>query len=263
LKPFTSAKVKQLFTVTFFFLSLLLSGCATTAQKQTAEQKDPFENINRSFWTFNWDYLDKYITRPVAVAYADYTPTLVRKGLYNFVQNLDEPSTVINDLLQLKFVDAAQTTGRFVVNSTVGLLGFFDPASHLGWHRKQEEFGEVLGVYGISNGPYLMLPALGPSTVREEVGDYVDRLYWPLAIIDFWPNIVRLSVLGLEERAQLLEQEALLTESLDPYIFVKNAYFQNLRFKVYDGNPPMEVNEEEDAELDSFMDELDDIDQPK
>ena len=180
---------------------------------------------------------------------------MLRSGLYNIAKNLEEPSTVINDLLQLKFTDAAQSTGRFVLNSTVGLLGFFDPASDFGWSRKTEEFGEVLGVYGVSDGAYIMLPALGPSSVRDLTGVYVDQLYWPMAMIDFWPNVLRLTIKGLEKRAQLGDQESLIDESLDSYTFVKNAYFQNMRYKVYDGNPPVEENTQEDDDLESFMDE--------
>ncbi len=251
---------KSFKTLFFILLFTILSGCSTTAniQKEDVDPKDPFENINREIWTFNWDYLDKYVAKPASEMYVDYTPTLLREGVYNMVLNLNEPSTIINNVLQLKFSDAAKTTGRFVLNTTVGLLGFFDPASHVGWQRKEEEFGEVLGHYGVGDGAYLMLPALGPSSVREEVGDYIDKLYWPLAILDFWPNVARLTILGLEQRAQLTEQESLITESIDPYTFVKNAYFQNMQFKVYDGNPPMDENPEDDAELESFLDEIDD-----
>jgi len=242
--------------LTSLFILFCLSGCATTSQQQT-EQSDPFESVNRPLWTFNWQYMDKYVTKPASQAYAEYTPTMLRTGLYNVAENLDEPATIINNILQLKFKDAAKSTGRFVLNSTVGLFGFFDPASDLGWLRKPEEFGEVLGVYHVANGPYLMVPVLGPSSVRDQVGDYVDRLYWPMAVIDFWPNVVRLGIKGLEARAQLADQEGLINDSLDSYTFIKNAYFQNMRYKVYDGKPPIEENTQEDDELDSFMDELD------
>jgi len=171
--------------------------------------------------------------------------------------NLNEPSAIINNLLQAKFVDAAESTGRFLLNSTIGLLGFFDPASDFGWGRKQEEFGEVLGTYGVGDGPYIVIPGLGPSSVREEVGDYVDKYYWPLAVLDFWPNVVRVAVVGLEQRASLSQQEKLIDESIDSYEFVKNAYFQNMNFKVHDGNPPVEVNAEDEAALEAFLDEID------
>jgi len=247
----------------FIFASLLLSGCATTpaVDDANADPKDPFETINRSMWTFNWDVLDKNIFKPAAQTYADHTPKVVRAGLYNMVLNLDEPSAAVDNLLQLKFADAAKSATRFVLNSTVGILGFFDPASHLGLIRREEEFGEVMATYGVGDGPYLMLPALGPSSVREEVGDYIDQLYWPLALIDFWPNVLRLTVKGLEIRAQLSEQEGLINDAIDPYIFVKNAYFQNMRYRVYDGELPVENNDSNDAEMDSFLDELDGSDE--
>jgi phospholipid-binding lipoprotein MlaA len=261
----TPKKPSTLFALCLVFFSLLGTGCSSTrtldqdsAQQDTGDAKDPFETINRSLWTFNWDYADKYVLKPASQAYTEYTPKPLRKGVYNMALNLNEPSAIINSMLQLKFGEAATSTGRFVLNSTIGLLGFFDPANDFGWTRKHEEFGEVLGSYNIGDGPYLMVPALGPSTVREEVGDYVDKAYWPLAVIDFWPNLLRLSVLALEGRASLVDQEALLEESLDSYEFVKNAYFQNMLYKLHDGNPPLDVNEDEEAELDALLDEFED-----
>ena len=250
---------KRILTSLFFLSTLTLSGCSSTQNIQASEgdPKDPLESINRPFWTFTWDYADKYVLKPSSQAYVNHVNPEVRTGLYNMALNLNEPSTIINNLLQGKFTNAAKSTGRFVLNSTIGILGIFDPASDFGWTRKQEEFGEVLGTYGVSDGPYLVVPAMGPSSVREEVGDYVDRYYWPLAIIDFWPNLLRAGVIGLEVRASLTEQEQLVNDSLDSYEFVKNAYFQNMKYKVYDGQPPIEVDEESDEALDAYMDEFD------
>ena len=246
-------------SIIFCFSLLLITACSTTPaiENDTSDPKDPFESINRPFWTFTWDYADKYIAKPASSMYVEYMPERLRLGMYNIALNLNEPSAIVNSLLQAQFSDAAKSTGRFLVNSTVGLAGFFDPASDFGWKRKHEEFGEVLGHYGVSDGPYLVVPVLGPSSVREEVGDYIDRYYWPLAIIDFWPNVFRVAVIGLEQRAALAEQEKLILDSIDPYEFVKTAYFQNMKFKVYDGNPPIDVNEEDEAELESYLDEID------
>ncbi len=238
-------------------LLIVLSGCSTTSSVNNQGPLDPLEPINRTFWTITWDYTDKYVTRPVSLAYVENVPTPLRTGLYNMALNFNEPSAIINNILQLKFKDAATSTGRFVLNSTVGLLGFFDPASDFNWTRNHEEFGEVLGTYGVGDGPFLIIPALGPSSVREEVGDYVDHYYWPIAMLDFWPNLIRTSVLGMEARAKLADQEKMITESIDPYEFIKNAYFQNMEYKVYDGNPPIEINEEEEADLEAFLDEMD------
>ncbi|MDO6444343.1 VacJ family lipoprotein [Colwellia sp. 1_MG-2023] len=240
---------------------LVLTGCSSTPKVENSSTAplDPLESINRPFWDFTWDYADKYVLKPTSQAYVEYVNEDVRTGLFNMAMNLNEPSSIINNLLQGKFSAAAKNTGRFVLNSTIGLLGIFDPASDFGWTREQEEFGEVLGVYGVGDGPYLVVPAMGPTSVREEVGDYVDRYYWPLAIIDFWPNLLRVGVIGLEQRAALADQEQLINDSVDSYEFVKNAYFQNMKYKVYDGNPPIEVDESEE-DLEAFMDEFEEID---
>jgi phospholipid-binding lipoprotein MlaA len=261
-----AAKFSQLFycqskKVITILLVLFITACSSTPSTDddsTSDSNDPLESINRPLWTFTWDYADKYVLKPASETYVEYMPTEVRTGLYNVALNLNEPSTIINNLLQGKFSEAGKSTGRFLLNSTIGLFGFFDPASDFNWMRNQEEFGEVLGTYGVGDGPYLMV--LGPSSVREEVGDYVDSYYWPLAIIDFWPNLFRQTVLGLEVRAALSEQEQLINDSIDPYEFVKNAYFQNMEYKVYDGNPPIVIDNEDEDEIDSFLDELDDLD---
>ncbi len=237
------------------FLSVVLSGCSSLPKDQQ-DPKDPVEPLNRASWTFTWDYADKYVLKPVSETYVEYTPTFLRTGLHNMALNLNEPSSFINNLLQGKFTDAGKSAGRFLLNSTIGLFGFFDPASDFEWSGTQEEFGEVLGVYGVGDGPYIVIPGLGPSSVREEVGDFVDRYYWPLAVIDFWPNIVRSAIIGMEARVALSEQEQLINQSVDPYEFVKNAYFQNMRYKVFDGAPPIEVNDAEEEELDAYLDEF-------
>jgi phospholipid-binding lipoprotein MlaA len=266
-----SSIIKPFFYFLFFSTLLVLSGCAsapdneaTTAQvvdnQDVSDPRDPLEVVNRPFWTFTWDYLDKYIAKPASEAYTSYTPQFLRTGLHNMALNLNEPASIINNTLQLKFVDAAKSTGRFLLNSTIGLLGFYDPASDFEWSGEQEEFGEVLGSYGIGDGPYLVIPALGPSSVREEVGDYVDGLYWPMAAINFWPNIARLGVLALEGRAAIGDQEQLILESADSYEFIKNAYFQNMNYRLYDGNPPIIINEAQEAEIDALLEEFDDFD---
>ena len=240
---------------------LLLSACSTTPKGEGInDSRDPLEIINRPFWTFTWDYADKYVAKPASELYTTYTPPFLRTGLYNMALNLNEPSSVINSLLQLKFTDAAKSSGRFVLNSTIGLLGFYDPASDFDWSVEQEEFGEVLGSYGVSDGPYLVIPALGPSSVREEVGDYVDGLYWPLLVIDFWPNVLRLGVLSLEKRASIRDQEQLVVESTDAYEFIKNAYFQNMNYRLYDGNPPIVIDKDQEAEIDALLEEFDEMD---
>jgi phospholipid-binding lipoprotein MlaA len=250
---------------------LALSGCSSVPEQQTddnivdykqdeTDPRDPLEVINRPLWTFTWDYVDKYVAKPATDVYTTYTHPFVRTGLHNMALNLNEPASIINNLLQLKFAAAFKSTGRFVLNSTIGLAGFYDPASDFDWSGEQEEFGEVLGSYGIGDGPFLVNPVFGPSSVREEVGDYVDKLYWPLAAINSWTNIFRLGVLGLEKRAALRDQEQLLLESEDPYEFVKNAYFQNMNYRLHDGNPPIIIDEQEEDELDALLESYEDFD---
>lgn len=254
-----------------FTTLLMLSGCASTSTNEelvkntgTTEnffsKRDPFEGFNRASWVFTWDYVDKYVAKPVTEIYTRYTPSFLRAGLHNMALNLNEPASIINNTLQLKFSDAAENSGRFLLNSTIGLLGFYDPASDFFWADNQEEFGEVLGFYGVGDGPYLVIPALGPSSLREEVGDYVDGLYWPMAIINFWPNIMRLSILAVEKRASVIDQEQLLAESSDAYEFIKNAYYQNMNYRLYDGNPPIIIDEAQEAEIDALLEEYNDFD---
>lgn len=245
---------------------LMLGGCAS--RQATNEQvdnqgysdpRDPIEGFNRVMWDFNYEILDEYLLRPAAVAYVDYVPSPARTGLLNAALNLEEPSNTVNNLLQGKVGGSLTSLGRFALNSTVGILGLFDVASAIGLKRQEEEFGEVLGKYGVGTGAFLMLPALGPTDIRSAVGDIVDTSYFPLDDLTFYVAAFRAGIKALDARAELIEQEANLEQSLDPYAFVKNAYFQNLEFKVLDGKIP-EKNEaqieEEDENFEDFLDDL-------
>jgi phospholipid-binding lipoprotein MlaA len=231
-----------------------------TTQKASdhTDPRDPLEGFNRAMWDFNYDVLDKYILRPVTVAYVDVMPQPARSGLLNMAENLEEPSNAVNNLLQGKVGGTMVSVGRFVLNSTVGLLGLIDVASEIGLDQQQEEFGEVLGVYGVGTGPYLMIPAMGPNDLRSLAGDVVDSSYFPLQDLNFYVAALRTGIKVVEARAQLIEQEAQLDQSLDPYAFVKNAYFQNLEFKVSDGEaaPKPEELKEDEEDFESFLDEL-------
>jgi phospholipid-binding lipoprotein MlaA len=241
---------------------LLLGGCAsqqtTTEQAQRYEDpNDPLESLNRTMWDFNYEILDEYILRPTAVAYVDYMPQIARIGLLNMADNLEEPSNSLNNLLQGKLDGTFISLGRFLLNSTVGLLGLIDVASEIGLEPREEAFGEVLGKWGLDTGPYLMLPALGPSDVRSSVGDFVDRSYSPIDGLNFYFSFLRMGIKALEGRASVIQQEQTLNSSADPYAFVKSAYFQNLEFKVKDG--VVEKSEEEEAledDIDAFLDDL-------
>jgi phospholipid-binding lipoprotein MlaA len=241
---------------------LLLGGCASQSgaidqSQQFADPKDPLESLNRTMWDFNYEILDEYLLRPTAVAYADYMPQIARTGLLNIAENLEEPSNSLNNLLQWKLDGTFISLGRFLLNSTVGLLGLIDVASEIGLEPKEEEFGEVLGKWGLNTGPYLMIPALGPSDIRSSVGDFVDSSYSPIDGLNFYFSALRVGIKALESRASVIQQEQQLTSSSDPYAFVKSAYFQNLEFKVKDGK--VEKTEEEAAledDIDAFLDNL-------
>lgn len=218
------------------------------------DERDPFEGFNRAMWDVNYLYLDKYFFRPVAHTYNDYVPLPVKSGVYNVITNLDEPSSLVNNTLQGKWGWAANAGGRFTVNSTLGLLGIFDVAQMMGMDRKQDNFNEVLGYYGVPNGPYFMMPFFGPYVTRELASDWVDGLYFPLSELTMWQSAVKWGLKSLHSRAKAIDQERLLDNALDPYAFVKDAYFQHMDYKVYDGNVP--ATQEDDELLDEFMDEL-------
>ncbi|MFQ6370349.1 VacJ family lipoprotein [Shewanella sp. YIC-542] len=218
------------------------------------DPRDPWEGFNRVMWDFNYQYLDKYVARPVAHGYRDYVPEPMKTGVDNFVQNLDEPHSVVNNVLQGKWSWALNASGRFVVNSTVGILGFIDVADMMGMPRKLDDFNEVLGYYGMPNGPYFMAPFAGPYVTREITTDWVDDLYFPLAELTIWQRVLKWGVKSLNARAAAIEQERLVDNSLDPYSFVKDAYIQYVDYKVYDGKVPSK--KDDDELLDEYMQEL-------
>lgn len=241
---------------------LLLGGCASrdATQQQAAtyqDPKDPLEPVNRALWDFNYDVLDAYVLRPVTIVYVDYMPQFARSGLLNAAENLEEPSNTLNNLLQGKLDGTFISLGRFLLNSTVGLLGTIDVATEIGLVKKEEEFGEVLGKWGVGTGPYLMIPGMGPSDVRSSVGDVVDSSYSPIDSLNFYLALLRNGIKAIESRASVIQQEQQLDNSTDPYAFVKSAYFQNLEYKVNDGEVTQSEEEEAlDDDLDAFLDDL-------
>lgn len=225
-------------------LILLLAGCASAPQDDPwADKKDPFEDFNRDMWEFNQE-LDKAVLKPAAKAYG-HIPKPVRTGMINVVENLEEVPSVVNNLLQLKVVDAGVSFWRFTINSTIGVLGIFDVATHIGIDRREEGFGEVLATYGVPDGPFLMLPGLGPTVPVDRGGDTVDGMYFPLDNLNGPTSIARWVIKGLDTRLQLMDLEPMLEDSIDPYSFVKESYYQNWLNKKYDGNPPPPPAEEE------------------
>lgn len=244
---------------------LILTGCASNNAQQQVENntdpRDPIEPFNRVMWDFNYDILDKYLLRPVTVGYTTIMPGFARTGLYNAALNLEEPVNTVNNLLQGKGEASAQSLARFLINTTVGLVGLFDIADKMGIPRVEEDFDEVLGVWGVGNGPYVMLPAAGPNDVRGLVGEAVDNAYFPMTYLNGNFTILRVVVELLESRAQLMAQEQQLDNSADPYAFVKSAYFQNKEFRVTDGKSgEQELDDDALEDFEAFEEFLNDTD---
>ncbi len=222
--------------------TVALSGCATTGGGRAF---DPFEPVNRAMYAVN-EPIDKYFFKPVAQAYVDYVPSIVRTGISNYFNNIDDLFSAVNGLLQGKLDKAGHDMGRVMINTFPGILGLIDVASDLGIPRGNEDFGQTFGYWGIPQGPYLFLPFFGPSTVRDGTG-FVLRVLWsPTTEI---PNVALRNVIyglgGVDIRAQALGATSLIDEaSLDPYTFVRRAYLQRREYLVYDGSPPPPKDDE-------------------
>lgn len=217
---------------------LLLSGCATGPQ---AHRDDPLEPLNRAMFGFN-ETLDRALLKPVAGVYQDAVPELARRGVGNFFGNLEDAWSFVNNLLQFKGVAAADSLMRVSVNTFFGLGGLLDVASEMRIERHTEDFGQTLGHWGIGAGPYLVLPALGPSSLRDTAALSLDVK--GDAVAQTGDVAVRNSLWTLRvvhERARLLKAVDVLEQAaLDKYTFVRDAYLQRRRNLVFDGNPPEE-----------------------
>ena len=211
------------------------------------EINDPFEDLNRDIFVFN-EKLDEKILKPTALVYRKVTPQFARTGVTNFFNNLEEIDTTINQVLQGEIKYAFNDAGRFVINTTIGLFGLIDVASKMGLERHEEDFGQTLGVWGISSGPYIMLPFLGPSNPRDLMSRPISSfLSGTFAMED---NDVKFTLVGidaLETRERLLDAETLIIG--DKYMFVKDAYVQSREYEINNGS----------TEDDVFLDDMDDI----
>jgi phospholipid-binding lipoprotein MlaA len=212
-------------------------GCASLPPGAKRDPRDPWERMNRTTFKVN-TALDHAIARPVARAYEKVTPRPVRTGVSNFMDNLFYPVTMGNDLLQLKFKPLAQATGRFLLNTTVGVGGLFDPATTVGLPKNEEDLGQTFGYWGAKPGPYLVIPILGPSDVRDGIGKIGDAYMNPLTYVHSDYNYIRYTIVGvglIDTRYRLLPQDKLLDEAYDPYTLLKNAYLQRRQYQVTDG----------------------------
>ena len=231
--------VFRLFTISILLLaSLLSSGCASN------NPKDPFEGYNRGMYKFN-DTLDRAVVKPVAQGYKAVVPEPARKMVHNFFSNIDDIFVTANDLLQFKFAQAASDFTRVWVNSIFGIFGLFDVAHSLEKHN--EDFGQTLGHWGVSSGPYIVLPLLGSSTLRDGSGMAVDSYYGVIENIEDIPVRNSLYVTGkLDQRVQLLDAEAIIEDTVvDRYSFIRDAYLMRRQSLVYDGDPPREKYDDE------------------
>lgn len=222
---------------------LLLTGCATTQNPQ-----DPLEKYNRAVFSFN-DAVDRTVLKPTATAYKKTVPSFAQTGVNNFFGNLSDAWSAVNNLLQGKGQAGMGDMTRFAFNSTFGILGLLDIASEAGIPKHNEDFGQTLGVWGVPSGPYLMLPLLGPSTVRDTAALPADMAgdIWGYKEPVNWRNIGK-AVNIIDKRATLLDASNLLEEAaLDRYEFIRDGYMQRRQSQVYDGNVPRQGDDAEAA----------------
>ncbi|MBY4594674.1 MlaA family lipoprotein [Ottowia caeni] len=217
-----------------------LAGCASAPG---ADPRDPWEPYNRSMTKFN-DAVDDAVLKPAATVYKEVLPRPVRSGVGNFFGNLGDAWSFVNNVLQAKPEGALHSFWRVVINTSIGLGGLFDPATEMRLERHRKDFGQTLGWWGVPSGPYVVLPILGPSTLRDTAALPVDSYGRPQRYM--FNNGVRNSfavVQAVDVRARLLEVGNILdAAALDPYTFRRDAYLQKRRNDIYDGNPPQ--NEE-------------------
>lgn len=231
----------------FGLMTCFMVGCASLPEGTQASKTDPWERVNRSVFSFN-DSLDKYIITPITKAYEFILPEVIRNSLSNIFSNIGDIYTAVNQLLQGKPKNAVDDLTRFIVNTTFGIGGIFDVATGAGLEKHQEDFGQTFGVWGIGDGPYMVLPLLGPSNVRDTFGWAFDlQTDILLSYVNDIPvrNTIT-AVRVLDQRSKYLSTTNLLeTAAFDRYSFVRDAYIQRRRDRIYDGNPPM-IEEEDD-----------------
>ena len=212
-----------------------LSACVTLPPNEQRSPQDPWESWNRGVYKFN-DVLDRGVAKPVARAYVRVVPPPVRTGISNFFSNLNTPTVMINDALQGKLHAAANDLGRFLLDSTVGMGGLLDPATAVGLDHNDEDFGQTLGVWGVHPGPFVELPLLGPSDLRDAPARLVDTYTNPQAYIT--NSYVKYSLWGVDlvkVRADLLPLDATVQNAFDPYAFIRDAYLQHRAYKISGG----------------------------
>lgn len=236
-------------------LALGLMATAGGAEAQTVA--DPFEPVNRAIFSFN-QHADRYVLEPTARAYRSVAPTSVRRSVSNFLANLRSPIIFANDLLQGERERAGNTLGRFMINSTLGVFGLFDAAKAFGYQAHWEDFGQTLGVYGVGDGPYLMLPLLGPSNLRDTVGRVGDLFLdpWPQCCLDLSEQLIRRGSEAISEREANIEViDDLKASSIDLYATLRTIYAQKRAADIRNGAPAADQESYDAIFQEEFEDE--------
>ncbi|XZQ55220.1 MAG: MlaA family lipoprotein [Arsenophonus sp.] len=224
-------KIYRLFGI--FFVLLFTESCSNTFI-DNKQRSDPLEQFNRRIFDFNYHILDRHIIRPLAIVWRDYLPMPVRNSLSNFLYNLEEPASMVNNFLCGNIFQGIKHFNRFFLNSVFGIAGLVDIASMANPKLAKEEtnrFGSTLGYYRVGYGPYIVLPGYGSFTLREDFGNLVDTTYPVLSYLTFWMSIGKWLLEGIENRALLLDFTEILQNSSDPYLIIIESYFQNKDFK--------------------------------
>lgn len=246
-KPSIAGRLRRVALAFLLVGTGLVTGCASVQQleqqvRTAGSQVDPIEPVNRTIYSFN-DTVDRYFFKPVAEGYKFILPTIVRDCVSNAFGNIADVPTSANNLLQGKFKEAGSDVCRVAINSTVGVLGCFDVASRWGFEKHTEDFGQTLGRWGVGLGPYVVIPLLGPSSLRDSLALIVDSQLDPLGYINVPPRNIGYGVRVVDKRARLLDTTNLLQDAaLDPYLFVRDAYLARRRSQVADGAPPPATN---------------------
>jgi phospholipid-binding lipoprotein MlaA len=229
------------------FITAACTACVTLPPNATRSPQDPWESWNRGVYRVN-DTVDRAVTKPLAQTYVKVVPQPVRTGISNFFSNLDTPTVLINDALQGKFLASGNDLGRFLLNSTLGIGGLFDPATRVGLDRNENDFGQTLGVWGVHPGPFVELPILGPSDVRDAPAKVVDLYTNPRQYID--NSYVYYGLWGinlLNTRAGLLPLDETLKDVYDPYAVIRDAFLQRRAYKISGGKTDEEPLIDPDA----------------
>ncbi len=247
-------------------LAVALSACASTPAAGTADIADPYEGFNRKMFAFN-NGVDKYALSPAATAYKTVTPEFARDRVTDFFRNIRNPVIFANDVLQGEPERAGTTFARFGINTTVGILGLWDPASRMGLERHNEDFGQTLAVWGVESGPYLVMPLLGPTTPRDLVGFGADRAMDPVAWVKFdddWETNLAIRggmgvVNGLNVRVRMDDQIDTLNAQPEPYIALRRIYSSSRQAEILNGKVNEDTAYDDLPDFDSFDDYDDEL----